>query len=387
MKQAFSLYIHIPFCKHRCAYCDFNTYAGLEETIPAYISALCEEIRMVGTSGSTPNIRTIFFGGGTPSLVEINLYENIFEQIYKYFNFEKNIEISLEANPGTVTLQYLQELKQIGFNRVSFGVQSAHPEELRLLERIHSYAEAVEAFKWARMAGFANINFDLIYGLPGQTLERWSDTLKLVTDLKPEHLSAYSLTIEPGTLFWRWAKKGLLPVPDQDLAAAEYEHAMGFLAEHGYMQYEISNWALPKYECQHNLQYWRNQPYLGFGAGAHGYANGYRYSNVLRIKTYIERMKTEMTGNFPLSSAVVNHQLNSKKDDMQETMITGLRLTEEGISRSGFEERFGIKLEEFYKKEIRQSIDAGLLEWVGDVLRLTVRGRLLGNQVFMQFVD
>ncbi len=349
--------------------------------------------------------------------------------------------MSLEANPGTLSLAYLRDLRSLGFNRISLGVQSAQAAELRQLERSHNFFEVIEAVKWTRQAGFDNLNLDLIYGLPEQTLERWQSTLRQTAALQPEHLSLYALTIEHGTPFGLWAARGLMASPDPDLSAEMYEWASDFLEAEGYVQYEISNWALddgrlttdhcpssivhglssPSYACKHNLQYWRNLPYLGFGAGAHGWAAGYRYSNVLRIKTYIERMaegerrmadgglriadgRWQMAdggwrvadGKFPLSLAVVSHQRATVKTEMQETMLTGLRLTREGVSATGFRERFGRELTDIFGREIDELVGLGLLEWVkqtsevsatSDVLRLTKRGRLLGNQVFIRFVD
>jgi len=386
--MAFSLYFHIPFCAHRCAYCDFNTYAGQEQSIPAYVKALCHEIKAVGESASSRlEAGTIFFGGGTPSLLSSAQFSAIFQSIQQHFEISPGAEISLEANPGTVSLEYLHDLRQIGFNRISYGVQSANPDELRMLERIHSYSDVVDAVRWSRRAGFDNLNLDLIYGLPEQTLTRWQTTVKLIVGLRPEHLSAYALTLEHGTPFGRWAQKGLLPIPDPDLAAEQYEWLTDFLAAQGYQQYEISNWALPGRECRHNLQYWRNLDYLGLGAGAHGYASGVRYSNVLRIKTYIERLGDHPASfDLPLSPAMVNHHKNSPREDMDETMMTGLRLTEEGVSAEVFQQRFGVELNVIYGDRINRLVEIGLLEWAAGSLRLTIRGRLLGNQVFMQFV-
>jgi len=424
MRQAYSLYFHIPFCIHRCAYCDFNTYARQEDFIPAYVDALIREIEFVGRQSSnlpTLNIHTVFFGGGTPSLLSPIQYEKIFHDIRANFNLLEDSENTIEANPGTVSLDDLQKLRKIGINRISFGAQSANTEELRMLERIHNFFDVIEAVSNARKAGFDNLNLDLIYGFPEQTLLTWQTTVKRILDLHPEHISAYALTLEHGTPFGRWSSKGLLPIPDPDLAAEMYEWASGAFESAGYQQYEISNWGLnvesrkskvksnlqsstfdlqPEFACRHNLQYWRGLPYLAFGAGAHGYANGYRYSNVLRIKTYIERIANYDLRNthyeFPLSPATVNHHKQTTADDMSEFMMTGLRLTQEGVSSSVFQRRFGRGLIEVYPKEIDELIRFGLLEWkkemsetfeASDILRLTVRGRLLGNQVFMRFVE
>jgi oxygen-independent coproporphyrinogen-3 oxidase len=338
----YSLYLHVPFCVHRCAYCDFNTYAGQGEKIPGYVEALESEIRAVaGSAGQRLPAHTIFFGGGTPSLLSPLQFRSILRTIRQSFTISEDAEISLEANPGTLDLNALQELYLLGFKRISLGVQSAHPQELHQLERIHDYFDIIEAVRWARKAGFRNLNLDLIYGLPEQTLERWKSNIELVLGLLPEHLSLYALTIEPGTPLGHWAAKGKVPIPDPDLAADMYEWAGERLNAAGYEHYEISNWAKPGFQCRHNLQYWRGNPYLGFGAGAHGFAAGVRYSNSLRIKTYMERCLAISTQPFPLSPAAVNSHAVSHFAEMQEAMMTGLRLTQEGVSANGFEQRYG----------------------------------------------
>lgn len=429
--DSFSLYIHIPFCKHRCAYCDFNTYAGQEDAIPAYVEALCAEIAYVGDRVSSRlAAHTIFFGGGTPSLLSPRQLERILQCIRLSFDVADNAEITVEANPGTVSKDGLRGLRDLGINRISFGAQSANGEELRMLERAHGFLDVIRSVEWSRLAGFNNLNLDLIYGLPEQGLKTWTTTVNRILDLHPEHVSAYALTVEHGTPFGRWLQRGLLPVPDPDAAAEMYEWASNALCEAGYVQYEISNWGKdgavntgqvttslkdenratgatgiksPDYACRHNLQYWRCWPYLGLGAGAHGYAAGHRYSNVLRIGTYIERMrdveKTETCNNslpFPLSPAAVNKHQQSLEDEMSDFMITGLRLTREGIDPANFESRFHRDIMQVYGTEITDLQRLGLLEAstkntsdagsASEVLRLTPRGRLLGNQVFMRFV-
>jgi oxygen-independent coproporphyrinogen III oxidase len=418
MSQAYSLYLHIPFCKHRCAYCDFNTYAGQEGSIPAYVDALCKEIEFVGQSarakwsGSAVEANTIFFGGGTPSLLSPRQFKRILRAIRDQFELS-DAEITIEANPGTVSYDALCQMRTLGINRISFGVQSANTEELRMLERAHNFFDVIEAVTSARKAGFDNLNLDLIYGLPEQTLQTWQRTVKRIFDLHPEHISAYALTLEHGTPFGHWSSKGLLPIPDPDSAAEMYEWASEAFEGAGYQQYEISNWARlkdgfgimnlenlhPSYACRHNLQYWRGLPYLAFGAGGHGYANGYRYSNVIRIKTYIERIKNyklrDIHYKFPFTPATVNQHRQTSQDDMGEFMMTGLRLTREGVSSTTFNQRFGRELIEVYPKEIDELIRFGLLEWkqemseslgASDILRLTARGRLLGNQAFLRFL-
>ncbi len=444
----YSLYFHIPFCSHRCAYCDFNTYAGQERLITAYVEAICREVEFVGSQfraaqgkgDGGEKVHTIFFGGGTPSLLAPAQFEQILQTVRAFFDLSpsapsgtsgssatfgtsetsgpsktSSLELSLEANPGTVTLESLRGLRRAGFNRISFGVQSFHPNELRQLERIHDPFDVFNAVRWARQAGFENLNLDLIYGLPEQTLSRWQANLRQALELAPQHLSLYALTIEQGTPYGRWANHGLLPLPDPDLAADMYEWASEFLEGRGYEQYEISNWSKPGFQCRHNLQYWRNLPYLGFGAGAHGCANRMRISDVLHIKTYIDRLVADTSISappsslsltplspvplpaalaFPLSPATVSQTLLTLFVEMQETMMLGLRLTQEGVSAEAFRRRFGQELMVVFGKEINELIGLGLLEWspspggrgAGVRLRITRRGRLLGNQVFMRFV-
>jgi oxygen-independent coproporphyrinogen-3 oxidase len=386
--------------------------------IPAYVEALCKEIEFVGARLPSTfrrwaggEVHTIFFGGGTPSLLSPKQFETIFQSVRNNFIFTDDAEITMEANPGTVSYENLLDLQKIGINRISYGVQSANSEELRLLERVHTFFDVIEAVTSARKAGFNNLNLDLIYGLPEQTLQTWQTTVKRILDLHPEHISAYALTLEHGTAFGRWSAKGLLPLPDPDLAAEMYEWLGETLEANGYIQYEISNWAKdpassgverrrdayynPYFACQHNLQYWRGLPYLAFGAGAHGYANGYRYSNILRIKSYIERLSNFETRisnvAFPLSPATVNHHKQTINDDMSEFMMTGLRLTQEGVSEEEFQARFSQSMHAAYGKEINELLKLGLIENAAGLgsclsLRLTKRGRLLGNQVFMRFV-
>lgn len=392
--QPTSLYIHIPFCLHRCAYCDFNTYAGMEARIPAYVDALCQEIAWMGaTSGEKLTVHTVFFGGGTPTLLSPDQVEHILSTCRENFSLLADAEISMEANPGTVSLESLQRLRAAGVNRLSYGMQSAHPADLRLLERIHDTYDVIRAVTWARQAGFDNLSLDLIFGLPFQSLERWRQTLETALGLHPEHLSLYALTVEHGTPFQAWARRGLVPLPDDDLAADMYDAASERLAQAGYFQYEISNWACERngkiLSCRHNLQYWRNLPYLGLGAGAHGYIAGHRTINVAAIPAYIERCRTMPADDaFPAGPATIQAQPIDRWTEIQETMMTGLRLTAEGVLADAFKARFGISLERVFGGEIDRLIQQGLLEWAGEprTLRLSFRGRLLGNAVFRQFV-
>jgi oxygen-independent coproporphyrinogen-3 oxidase len=393
MNEAHSMYLHIPFCQKRCSYCDFNTFSGLNYLIPTYIHQLKREISFYGKQFANDlPVKTIFFGGGTPSLIEGKLFKSILEKISDNFCVVANAEISLEANPGTVTLEYLQNLLEIGFNRISFGLQTSNPLYLKLLGRIHDHYQSIQAIQWAKQAGFSNINLDLIYALPGQTIDDWKRTLEDGLNLSTQHISLYSLGIEENTPLHDWVEKGMVENPDSDLAAEMYEWADQLLVENGFACYEISNYykvdEITDYRCQHNLQYWRNQPYLGLGAGAHGFSNGVRYENVNGIMEYINLQKGASLSS-ALNSPVA--KILTEVDSftaMQETMMVGLRLVSEGVSILAFSKRFSASPLEIFAKEIDFLMKNQLLEIVdGDIIRLTKNARLLGNQVFMQFVD
>jgi oxygen-independent coproporphyrinogen-3 oxidase len=392
-----SAYLHIPFCRRRCAYCDFNTYAGREALISSYVAALCREIETVGQAAPVRlTLHTIYFGGGTPSLLSPSQCERILTTLRQHYALAEETEITLEANPGTLSRAVLAALHHLGINRLSLGMQSAHTAELERLGRTHTLAEVVESVRWAREAGFHNLNLDLIYGLPQQSLTQWQTTVQQAVALAPEHLSLYALTVEPHTPLGRQIERGLLPPPDPDLAATMYEWASDYLERHGYAQYEISNWSRPGFACRHNLTYWRDQPYLGFGAGAHGYVNRYRCMNVLRIPAYIQRLSEagQKTLPFPFSAATVRRSTVSRHTAMQETMMLGLRLTGEGVVEDAFRQRFGVTMSRIFGVEIEELLRLGLVEWAQDektgyrrALRLTRRGRLLGNQAFLRFVN
>ena len=393
-----SIYIHIPFCIHRCGYCDFNTYAGFENLIPAYAHALCKEIEFIGAAMSPKlSVHTVFFGGGTPSLIPAGKLAMILERLDQVFDLQPRLEISLEANPGTLSLEYLSDLRRLGINRLSLGVQSANPQELQLLERQHSYSDVIHSVKWARQAGFDNLNLDLIFGLPYQELRSWQNNLNLVIGLNPEHFSLYALTLEHATPFGHWTQRGMLSEPDPDLAADMYEWASERLERYGYGQYEISNWSRNhperSYTCKHNLQYWHNLPYLGLGAGAHGYICGKRTVNVSTPTAYLalflSRDPSEEKFEFPSTPATKSVTQVEVEDQIGETMMMGLRLVQEGVSDAEFARRFGCSLQQKFGKQIDRLVKLGLVEWSGvdeKCLRLTRRGRLLGNQVFVEFI-
>ncbi len=386
----YSLYIHVPFCQQRCSYCDFNTYAGQNDLRAAYVEALCREVALLAAAaGESLPVHTVYFGGGTPSLLTPQQIECVLESIARHFSLQEGAEISLEANPDTVSAAYLRALRLVGVNRLSLGVQSAHPDDLRLLERSHDFVAVIRAVGWARAAGFDNLNLDLIFGIPHQPLARWRWTLDHALALAPEHLSLYALTLEHGTPLAHWVGHGLLPAPDADLAADMYLWADERLQEEGYTQYEISNWARPDKACRHNLQYWRSQPYLGLGAGAHGYAASTRTVNALTPAGYVRRLSADARPRpFPRTPATVEARALSPTDEMAETMMMGLRLTREGVSKRAFLQRFRREMLAVYAEPIQRLIAQGLLTWSedGEHLRLTRCGRLLGNWVFREFV-
>ena len=399
--SAYALYLHIPFCRQRCSYCDFNTYTTLGDLKDAYTVALAAELRQVGVLAAAagdpqPAVHTIFFGGGTPSLLSPSQLDDLLSAARASFKVLPDAEITLEANPGTVTAGYLAALRSLGINRLSYGVQSALPEELALLGREHDFAAAVAAVDMARAAGFDNLNIDLIYGLPGQGVAAWAHTLTAALGLAVEHISLYCLTIEPGTPMQRWLLNGTITAPDPDTAADQYELACAEMAAAGFEHYEISNWSRPGRACRHNVVYWRNEPYLGLGAGAHGLAGGYRYQVVRQPRAYVRRMLLEEQGGggareqgggvFPISSAVAAFHAVGPDEAMSDTAITQLRLLKEGLDLTAFARRFGRGFDEVYAEEVRRLERYDLLRRRDDHLLLTERGRFLSNRVFVEFV-
>lgn len=363
----------------------------MESLIPDYLQALKLELRLVGESANERlPVHTIFFGGGTPSILVPEFFQELLDEIAHSYQLLENLEISLEANPGTVSLEKMSALRKIGFNRLSLGVQSFRPDELRFLGRIHTVQEVFQAYAWARQAGFDNINLDLIYGLPDQTQDQWRESLEHAIRLAPEHLSLYSLTVEEGTPLYDWVGRGLVGSPDDDLAADQYELAEVLLEQYGFCHYEISNWAQSNKGsaavCLHNLQYWRALPYLGFGAGAHGFAKEVRTANVSAIPDYISRCKSGSLQPFPAGPAAAQVNPLNIDTQMQEFMLVGLRLLEEGVSRLAFFSRFGRQLQDVFPEQVDRLIRKGLLEQKGDILRLSPAAHFIANRAFMEFV-
>lgn len=409
LSNGLSLYLHIPFCQTRCSYCDFNTYTNLTHLYKPYTRALRLEIErtlaaiqagsyeplsplplLVEGSQAAEKIplNTIFFGGGTPSLLPTPELARIMEAITSRATIGSQTEITLEANPGTLSLPKLQELRALSINRLSFGVQAFDDTMLRGLGRTHDSAGAIAAFRQAREAGFDNINLDFIYGLPGQTMETWRATLEKALELEPEHFSLYALTVEENTPMGRSVQSGKVVLPEEDLAADMYLMALEMLAEAGYKQYEISNWAradASRLACHHNLVYWRTQPYLGFGPGAHSYFGGWRYAILRDPKQYISNLQKGL-------SVVAVEEAEQMNTGLQlaDTVILALRLNE-GLELDLVKRKFGRNLDELFPGVVKRLTEYGLLEEfngpLGETrLGLTVRGRLLSNEVFIRFL-
>jgi oxygen-independent coproporphyrinogen III oxidase len=381
--QTASLYLHIPFCHTRCHYCDFNTYAGILPLREPYVRALISEIELAGQlakhmNGGQRRSRTIFFGGGTPSLLTVQQITHLLAACRKAFAIDEQAEITLEANPGTLSFEQLTGLRATGINRLSLGSQSFDAELLHALGRIHTPEEIEQALINARAAGFTSINLDFMFGLPDQTMQQWKTTLDRALALHPEHFSLYSLIIEEGTLFYTWTNEGRIIPADEDLCADMYEYADERLQAEGYENYEISNWALPGHQSRHNLTYWQNLPYLGMGAGAHSFFGGRRFSNLLDPQAYITMLKKKQR---PEAEST----LIDRVQEMSETAFLGLR-TAQGLHLPTFEERFAEPFSKFVGMRLRTVEEAGLLEQEGAWIRLSKRGRLLGNEVFLRLL-
>ncbi len=374
--EALGVYIHIPFCKARCRYCDFNTYSGLEKLILEYTQALLIELQI--WRALSLSAKSIYFGGGTPSLLPYENLQLVLEACRTSFDIVNGAEITLEANPGTIARGYLENIKIIGVNRLSLGVQSFDNSLLKILGRIHHASEAREAYIEARTAGFDNINLDLMYGLPTQTLRNWENSIEEALELEPEHLSLYALTLEEGTPLYADIMSEKIPTPDSDLAADMYLLAEEKLEKAGYIHYEISNWAKPGRESRHNLNYWQSGSYSGIGAGAHSYFNGERFWNTAHPEEYIRRIKED-------GRAVAGKEFISPEIEQADYIILRLRL-QAGLDLHEFRIRYGEDLTRLYKDRISSLKEAGLLEETDGNICLSPKGRLLGNEVFQKFL-
>ena len=369
---SFELYIHIPFCVRKCAYCDFLSASGSEEAKASYTEALLREIEAVKTEKR--EVSSIFVGGGTPSALSPSLMGDIFEKIHKSFSVAPDAEITIEANPGTLSKEKLFLYRNVGINRLSLGLQSPEAAELKSLGRIHTYEEFLESFSLAREAGFQNINVDLMCALSDQTYEGWIRNLRKVAALHPEHISAYSLIIEEGTPF----AKRKLNLPDEDTEYRMYEDTAGILAEYGYEQYEISNYAKKDLACQHNVGYWTRKEYLGLGLGAASLWGNQRFSNTSDFSAYLKESGSP-------EKIRENRETLSLEDEMSEFMFLGLRMTE-GVSKAEFLEGFGTPIESVYGNVLDKYKSVGLLEEKEGRIFLTRAGIHVSNGVMAEFL-
>lgn len=370
--NSFELYIHIPFCVRKCAYCDFLSAPGSEEAKASYTKALLREIEAVKTEKR--EVSSIFVGGGTPSALSPSLMGDIFEKIHESFSVAQDAEITIEANPGTLSKEKLFLYKNAGINRLSLGLQSPEEAELKSLGRIHTYEEFLESFSLAREAGFQNINVDLMCALPDQTYEGWIRNLRTVAALHPEHISAYSLIIEEGTPF----AKRKLNLPDEDTEYRMYEDTAGILEEYGYEQYEISNYAKKGLVCRHNIGYWTRKEYLGLGLGAASLWGNQRFSNTSDFSAYLKESGSP-------EKIRENRETLSLEDEMSEFMFLGLRMTE-GVSKAEFLESFGTPIESVYGKVLDKYKNMGLLEEKEGRIFLTREGIHVSNGVMAEFL-
>ncbi len=394
-QEPLGLYVHIPFCQTKCPYCDFNTYAAIEPLMPSYVAALCKEVTEWGAVLGRPLLNSVFFGGGTPSYLPEGDLAVLMQAIVSSFEVIVNADITVETNPDDLSLRKLDSILATGINRLSIGVQSLDDGLLEMLGRRHTVQDAIESYNNAVSAGFDNISVDLMYGLPDQTLDQWQNTLAAVVGLHPDHVSMYCLTLEGGTPMDQAIRSGVMSDPDTDLAADMYLAAEDIMARTGYRHYEISNWAMPNRESRHNLTYWRNGSFLGVGPGAHSYLACKRFYNLRSPREYICRMDgsspvrgvttitTPMIQGMP---AVESVETIEQPMEMAETMMMGLRL-DTGIIEVEFASRFGCSLFDVYTEVISDLNGLGLIETGDGAVRLTPRGRLLGNEVFSRFFE
>lgn len=378
MKRSISLYIHIPFCKSKCYYCDFNSFPCRDELIPAYFNALEKELIQYERKLKDYKINTLFIGGGTPSFVDSNNIYKLMSYLKENFDMDENAEVTIESNPGTLTNEKLDTYIKSGINRLSIGLQAVQDRLLKKLGRIHGPEEFDTGYNLALKAGYKNINIDLIFGIPGQTLDDWNETLEYVIKCKPAHLSCYSLKIEEGTVFGEKLNSGEITPVSDDCDRKMYWTAIEKLKEKGYRHYEISNFSKEGFRCRHNLVYWKNLEYIGVGAGSHSFFGNIRYNNVADLDKYIDSINK----NIPVKE---NEQVIQKEDRISEYMILGLRLTE-GICLKDFKNRFKMEIFQVYNEQIENLIKRNLLIINGNMLKLTPLGLDLANQVFMEFL-
>ena len=387
-RKQIGLYIHIPFCKQKCSYCDFCSYAEKQDLISKYIKCLLQEIKEVGSNNRDDfengkddlfSVKTIYIGGGTPSLIESKYIVQIMEEIKSNFELDENVEITIEVNPGTVTLDKLEDYNKAGINRLSIGLQSTHEHLLKEIGRIHTYLDFLDTFRFAREAGFENINVDLMIGLPNQTLAEVQDSIEEIVSMEPEHISVYSLILEEGTPLFKKVEEGL-ELPDEELERKMYWTVKQILEANGYNHYEISNFAKQGYESKHNLDCWNQKEYIGFGVAAHSYTNGIRYSNIENLEQYIKNYEEDKT-----EENLVFHEKQDMEAMQKEYMLLGLRKIA-GVSIQEFKIKFVANPVFLYHDKLEKLVNEDLVEIDGDQIKLTNKGLDLANIVWEEFI-
>ena len=372
------LYLHIPYCLHKCGYCDFNSHPENQVESVHYVEALLKEIKFYSTTLKSYNVPTVFMGGGTPTILPPSQLKKILDTVRQGFNLTSDCEITIEANPATIKLETLQEIHAAGYNRISIGVQSFDEKELQLLERVHNEEEIHSTVHRARSANFENLSMDLMFALPDQSTEKWQSHLKQATAKNPDHLSTYNLTIEPATAFFKLHEKGKLCLPHEDIQLEMYETTIQVLEDAGYSQYEISNFSKPGMESQHNINYWNNGEYLGVGAGASSYLNGERSKNINLPSIYIREIETK-------ASAVDTRERLEPLQAMGETLMLGLRLLK-GVSIDVFENRFQVSFQKVYGKVVESLLNQELITLNENRIALSRKGLFLADSVILKFM-
>lgn len=387
-KRPLAVYVHIPFCIRKCYYCDFLSAPATDETQAEYVYALCGEIRREAKEYTDYEVISVFFGGGTPSVLKAELFAGLMKVIRESFCLSESPEITVECNPGTLNKEKLTTYRKLGVNRLSIGLQSANDEELKLLGRIHTWEEFVQNYFLARECGFDNINIDLMAALPGQTMESYSNTLSQILTLSPEHISSYGLILEEGTPFYSWFVKkedahgkqaASLPVlPDEETECRMYEYTGEILKKNGYHRYEISNYAKTGRECRHNICYWQRTEYIGFGPGAASQIGTRRFGRERDFSAYLKCLRQNRT-------SIAEQESLSIEDEMEEFMFLGMRMMK-GVSLSEFQEKFKQDMHEVYGRVIRKYVQLGMMEEQDGMLRLTEAGIEVSNGIFSEFL-
>ena len=373
-----ALYLHIPYCLHKCGYCDFNSHPENQEESAHYVEALLKELKYYSTTLKSYNVPTVFVGGGTPTILPPLQLKIILDTVRQHFNLTPDCEITIEANPATIKLETLQEIRAAGYNRISIGVQSFDEKELQLLERVHNEEEIHSTVHRARSAKFKNLSMDLMFALPDQTIGKWQSHLKQAIAKNPDHLSTYNLTIEPATAFFKLHERGKICLPHEDIQLEMYKTTIQILEDAGYSQYEISNFSKPGMESQHNINYWNNGEYLGVGAGASSYLNGERFKNTNLPSIYIREIETK-------ASAVDTRERLEPLSAMGETLMLGLRLLK-GISIDVFENRFQVSFQKVYGKSVESLLSQELITFNQNRIALSRKGLFLADSVILKFM-